>query len=663
MNLRHARWETYALALLLLIGAGFRLYGLNWDDGQWLHPDERQIYFITLGLGMPENLAQALTPTSPLNPGFFAYGSFTFYLLRLAGMLLGLLWPAVRDPDNLHLVGRPLAALLDLGSVYLTYLLAQSLWTDLRAQRHDPDQHDQEDKGVLPATLDKRSGGALARRSGLIAAILMSVATLHVQLAHFYTADSLLVFLILLCLTLTVKVVRGARSRHHAGLALALGLALATKLTALLLVLPLFVGYYMRAGSQGPRSSLSNSDIVTAIRHMLPTLLLAGAVLIACQPYALIDWQTFLGDTFRESQIAWGRLDVPYTRQYAGTVPYLYSTWQTTIWGLGALVGLIGWFAFAAALVYWLRQGPWTGRSVSVDAVLLAWAWPYLLLSGLLYTKYLRYMLPLVPVLCLLAARLGEVYKSSATHSHTPPQQPHHAAGRQSRWPVQHLASLFERVRTPWQSWLLGLAILTLAAYTLAYSSIYAEPHSWIRASAWIYEKVPPGSTLAVEEWDTALPLPLTTANADRRIEEYDVRILPLYDEPDDEAKWTNIAAVLAQTDYVVVASRRVYGSAGRLPDRYPVTSRYYELLFTGELGFHLIQEFTRGPSWLNPRMPPLPDAAPAALRPDESFVVYDHPRALILQNTDHLSTNQLLLRLGIPGATGDAVPLPAATR
>jgi hypothetical protein len=552
---------------------------------------------------------------------------------------------------------------LDTASVYLTYLLAQSLWTEFRAQRYDPDQHDREEQSVSPATQETPPSGALARGPGLIAAALMSVATLHVQLAHFYTADSLLVFLILLCLTLTVKVVRGARLRHHAGLALALGLALATKLTAFLFVLPLFVGYSMRAGSQGPRSSLSNSDIVAAVRDALPTLLLAGAILIACQPYALIDWQTFLGDTFRESQIAWGRLDVPYTRQYAGTVPYLYSIWQTAIWGLGALAGMIGWFALAAALAHWLRKDPRSGRSASVEAVLLAWAWPYLLLSGLLYAKYLRYMLPIVPILCLLAARVGMVYTSTATYSPSPAQPTHHPAGPQLRWPAQHLAPLLERIRAPCRSWLLGIAILTLAAYTLAYSSIYAEPHSWITASAWIYENIPPGSTLAVEDWDTALPLPLRIADTDRRIEEYDLRILPLYNEPDDEAKWANIAAMLAQTDYVVVASRRVYGSAGRLPDRYPVTSRYYEQLFTGELGFDLIQEFTRGPSWLNPRLPPLPGAAPATLHPDESFVVYDHPRALILQNTDRLSTNELLLRLGVRSVTGDAAPSPAATR
>jgi hypothetical protein len=71
-------------------------------------------------------------------------------------------------------------------------------------------------------------------------------------------------------------------------------------------------------------------------------------------------------------------------------------------------------------------------------------------------------------------------------------------------------------------------------------------------------------------------------------------------------------------------------------------------MLFAGELGFQLEQEFTRDPTWLNPRIPPLAGAAPALLRPDESFVVYDHPRALIFRNVDYLPADELLLRLGL---------------
>ena len=67
-----------------------------------------------------------------------------------------------------------------------------------------------------------------------------------------------------------------------------------------------------------------------------------------------------------------------------------------------------------------------------------------------------------------------------------------------------------------------------------------------------------------------------------------------------------------------------------------------------GELGFEPSGEFIRGPAWLNPRLPPLPGAAPAFLRPDESFVVYDHPRALVFRNAERLPADELLRRLGV---------------
>jgi hypothetical protein len=587
MNLRKAGGETLILVLILAVGAALRLYGLNWDAGHWLHPDERQIYFLTAGLGWPQSLAEALSPDSPLNPGFFAYGSLPFYLLRLVAGLAAPVWPALQDPDNLHLVGRPLAVVFDLGTVYLTYRLARTLWP-LASQR------------------------GIGRWAALLVAALVSLAVLHVQLAHFYTTDPLLAFFVLLTLNLAADVAQGSGRRRQAALGIALGLALATKVTAAPLVLAIFVAYSARhtltahaSRIPNPQSPIPSPPFLTTIRRTIPTLLIAALVFVAVQPYVLIDWQTFLDDTIRESQIAWGRLDVPYTRQYAGTLPYLYSIWQTALWGLALPLGLVAWTSLAFILTRWLRRGQWP------DTLLLAWAGPYLAITGLLYTRYLRYMLPLVPILCLVA--VGSMA---------------HLKGR--------------RVRGIGY-WVLGIGTLF---YALVLASIYAEPHSWVTASEWIYREVPAESTLAVEEWDTPLPLALDVDGQPRRIDEYELRTLPLYDGPDDAAKWEALAADLAGSDYLIVASRRLYGSIPRLPDRYPVATRYYEQLFAGELGFALVGKFTRGPAWLNPRLPPLPDAAPALLRPDESYVVYDHPRALVFRNVLHLSADELQLRL-----------------
>src|SRR5687767_13811804 len=78
---RHYQW--LALPLLLLVALALRVTDLDWDSGHLFHPDERHILMVTEGvkLPFPIDVAQLLTPESPLNPHSFAYGSLIFYLL------------------------------------------------------------------------------------------------------------------------------------------------------------------------------------------------------------------------------------------------------------------------------------------------------------------------------------------------------------------------------------------------------------------------------------------------------------------------------------------------------------------------------------------------------------------------------------------------------
>lgn len=581
-------WERLSLGLIVGIGAALRLYGVNWDGGQWLHPDERQVYFLVNQLSWPRSLAEAWSPDSPLNPRFFAYGSLPLYLLKLVATLVGVLIPALRHPDNLHLIGRPLAAILDLGTVYLTYRLARGLM-----------------KG------DKGAGVG----APLLAASLVSLAVLHIQQAHFYTVDPLLTFLVMLTLNLAMDVAQGGGWGRRIGLGAALGMALATKTSAFPLVLTVCAAHQVWGQTSVSRSP---SPMLKFVRTLL-TLAVAIAVFFFTQPYALIDWQTFLDHTLREAQIARGLLEVPYILQYSGTWPFIYSMWQTALWGLGIPVGVMVWAGLAALLIRWLRYGRWA------DTLLISWAGLTFLIIGLSYTRYLRYMLPLTPVLCVTAVQLLEALKDRALR--------------------QHRGLLCRRVWTA----LYVLLPASSLSYALAFTRIYATPHSLITASEWIYRHIPTESTLAVEHWDVALPLPLEIDGVSWQIGQYQVRTLPLYDEPDNETKWQALVSDLAASDYLILSSRRLYGSISRRPDRYPIASRYYSLLFGGNLGFECVAEFTRGPTWLNPRAFPLSNAAPPLLLPDESFVVYDHPRVLIFRNRDHLPADELMHRLRAP--------------
>jgi len=83
------RYPFVLPAVVLIVGAIFRFYNLNWDDGHQLHPDEREIYMVVSGasgnppLSLPtswSNFIAVSDPSggSPLNPHFFSYGSLPF---------------------------------------------------------------------------------------------------------------------------------------------------------------------------------------------------------------------------------------------------------------------------------------------------------------------------------------------------------------------------------------------------------------------------------------------------------------------------------------------------------------------------------------------------------------------------------------------------------
>ena len=82
------------LVLILLLGASFRFYGLNWDQNQHLHPDERFLAMVTTAIKIPSSFTAYLdpkaSPMSPYNAGyvFFVYGTFPLNLTKVIGELV-----------------------------------------------------------------------------------------------------------------------------------------------------------------------------------------------------------------------------------------------------------------------------------------------------------------------------------------------------------------------------------------------------------------------------------------------------------------------------------------------------------------------------------------------------------------------------------------------
>ena len=169
------------------------------------------------------------------------------------------------------------------------------------------------------------------------------------------------------------------------------------------------------------------------------------------------------------------------------------------------------------------------------------------------------------------------------------------------------------------------VCIGSIFIWPLSFMHIYSKPNTRVLASNWINQNIPAGKTLAIEHWDDGLPL--------FGGQNYKILTLELYN-PDTPYKWQIINQQLAQTDYIIIASNRLYTplmkltNCQKLPDGrcYTQTAEYYKKLFNGALGFKKVAEFA-----VYPIIPilniPINDQTA-----DESFTVYDHPKIMIFK-------------------------------
>ncbi|MCL4543498.1 MAG: DUF2298 domain-containing protein [Chloroflexi bacterium] len=614
-RIQNTRWiRLIALSLVVMMAFSLRVYNLNWDQGNHLHPDERGIVLIASEIHWPDPNNPAPSPGgagySPLDPHFFAYGSLPFYLLAASGNIarhVGVVLRStplahtgfdsvLRQGDNIYgmtLVGRFLSTIFDTGSVLLCFALGRALY---------------------------------GRWTGILAAALYAVTMLAVQQAHYFVVDPILVFWILLTLLLCVWAVQRQRRSLLLAAAVAAGAALATKVSAAPLGLPLMIATVVVTASE-QQGSGEIFSLVRRLRGIAFALVIEGLItlliFLLCEPFSVLDWRTFVTDILTQGAMASGALDLPYTRQYAPTLPYLYWAQGLLTWEMTPLLASVGFTGLGRQL--WRSL-----RFVShPEQILTAWWLPYALITGSFYAKFPRYMLPLAPCMCIAGAGLlGSL------------------ASNRRRW-LQVVAT--------------AATTLTLASaflYCLAYEHIYASTNTRIKASEWIYNNIPPytaghPTTLTHEEWDDVIPLDLSDVNPFWDPNRYVIINLPLY-APDTASKRRLLIHDVQRADYIVEGSEIVRGSILRNPQRYPMTVAYYHALADGRLGFQKVASFRSVPTLFGWRFD---DRAS-----DLNWQFYDHPPVTIYKKVrqDSAATLRSLLPLPLArsGTVSNSTPL-----
>ena len=96
------------IIVVLIAGSYLRLVGVNWDDDQHMHPDERFLSLVQVSILPVESLSEYFnTAESSLNPAnrgytFFVYGTLPIFITRYIGEALG-----QTDYNTITLVGTP----------------------------------------------------------------------------------------------------------------------------------------------------------------------------------------------------------------------------------------------------------------------------------------------------------------------------------------------------------------------------------------------------------------------------------------------------------------------------------------------------------------------------------------------------------------------------
>ncbi|MBU3957410.1 glycosyltransferase family 39 protein [Patescibacteria group bacterium] len=560
----------YLIFAIIIIAAVFRFYGLNWDQGFHLHPDERMITMVAEKISL-----------SDLNPHFFSYGSFPLYLLKGAGALAGIFNPEFSRYTSLNLVGRVLSALFDMGTLALLYLLAKKLFK---------------------------------KKVALLASFFYATAVLPIQLSHFYAVDTLLTFFIIATLYFLIQYLQKLNSFFLILTAFSLGLALATKISALLFAVPIMLSlvFTTKPWTLNQIKKLAVGGSLLAVSTL--------TIFFIFEPFAFLDFPNFWQQTLAQQQMTRSAFTFPYTLQYVGKIPYFYELKNIFLWGIGPILATLAFIGviFVTSALFIKRDshvasllGMTSLRAQRSNLFIpLSFFWFYFLVVGSFAIGFMRYMLPLYPLLCLFAA----IFLMNA---------------------LSFIKSRFQKFQ-PLLLTVYYLLLASLLIWPLAFISIYSQPNTRTTTTNWINNNIPAGSVIATEHWDDGLPLG-TQAN-------YQVLALPMYD-PDTPLKWQQINTILSQTQYIIIASNRLYTPLQKLTDCkklppgkcYQQTTEYYKHLFSGQnvtkgVRFSKVAEFTS-----YPRLELGPPAGGWNLElrdevADESFTVYDHPKVMIFK-------------------------------
>ena len=586
------RRPWFLLTALTLVGALLRFLGIAWGSPWWFHPDERNVASAVVSLHWSDQM----------DPHFFAYGTVPIYLNFFLVQLLKPLFPDT-DPFAIAvLVGRFWSALLSTSLIPLMYWIVKKYFFHSSRASLSPSPYP-----LAP----------------ILAALLTTFTTGFIQYAHFGTFEIWLTFFYLLFFVSTIELAHTSSFAWLVVTSVIFGLAIGTKVTSLILLPVFLLALLWRLRSKkssGYRLALIR--LINLVCQLIIFILIAGLVFFLTNPYTLnlkTPFQNlsthdlkssilshlnpeFLHSINVEGGIARGDIPVFYTRQFTGSLPVIFHLRYVYPWALSwpvTLLGLIG--------LIWMTIFSLTRRSHPKNwYVICVMCSMFFLLqfvfNSTLYVKWLRYTIPTLPFLILGAswflAKIQHLRNQAILVRRSRSE-----GGKQSHRVFSFLCFFVLLLAVSWHI-LQGLLFFT----------IYLQPDSRIAAAQWLSQHYPNPPPILSEVWDIGI-VPANPHFAD-------IELFNFYELDDPALTAERLPELQTKLDHAklfIVLSRRLWKNSLDHSSAYPQAAKFYESLFSDQLSFTKVAEFSNAP-----RLGPL--VIPTELLAEETFSAFDHP-------------------------------------
>jgi 4-amino-4-deoxy-L-arabinose transferase-like glycosyltransferase len=353
-KIKNIKKVNSVLLIIIIIAVVVRYWGIDFGlPNTRCRPDESTVVDVAFKFG-----------SGDLNPHLFKYPTFYMYILFcfyacyfLFGIINGR-YSSISDllvefgfhPTNFYLIDRCFSAFLGTATVFITYKIAKQLFN---------------------------------KKTGIISALFLSLAYLHVRDSHFGVTDVPMTFLIMCSLLFIIKSYEDKTLKSFVIAGIFAGLATSTKYAGILLIVPIsIVNFFNILDRKDKKIRLFLDKQLLLFMTALVFTFFLGT------PFALFDFTKFISDFLLEMKhlnLGWG-------------IILRRGWWHHLSFSLRFGLGWTLFFASLAGILILIK------KDLRKTIILCSFPLVYYALSGKGYTVFLRYIIPVIPFLCITGA-------------------------------------------------------------------------------------------------------------------------------------------------------------------------------------------------------------------------------------------------------------------